>query len=181
MHFAYIIILTPPNFRLSNEQLKPGPFLRTIQTSTRMIWGLKLKFVFSSIIERLHSFPRYQLNKSHGCHVGVPDKRVALKLFSIGTPTWRLWRHVQTLYYDIILWLSILTCAIRSIACVTSVACTKVWSLCISTCCLSVTDVCLWTFVDVWNRTMSSLNFPKHKAWAEIKRTLLTEDVPTSL
>jgi hypothetical protein len=41
-----------------------------------MIWGLKLKFVFSSIIERLHSFPRYQLNKSHGSHVGVPDKRL---------------------------------------------------------------------------------------------------------
>jgi hypothetical protein len=122
-----------------------------------------------------------ELNKSHGCHVGVPDKRVSLNFFSIGTPTWRLWRHVQTLYFDIILWLSILTCAIRSIACVASVASTYVWSLCIITCCFSVTDVCLWTFVDVWNRTMISLNFPKHKAWAEIKRTLLTEDVPTSL
>jgi hypothetical protein len=27
-------------------------------------------------VERLHSFPRDQLNKSHGGHVGVPDKRV---------------------------------------------------------------------------------------------------------
>ena len=28
------------------------------------------------IKERLHSFPRDQLNKSHGGHAGVPDKRV---------------------------------------------------------------------------------------------------------
>jgi hypothetical protein len=106
MHFAYIIILTPPNFRLSHDQLKAGSFLRTIQTGTRMIRGLKPKFVFSSIIERLYSFPRDQLNKSHGCHVGVADKRVSSNFFLIGTPTWRLWRHVQTLYYIIILWFS---------------------------------------------------------------------------
>ena len=29
----------------------------------------------NSGIERLHSFPRDQLNKNHGGHVGVPDKR----------------------------------------------------------------------------------------------------------
>jgi hypothetical protein len=55
-----------------------------------MIWEHKLKFVFSSIIGRLHSFPSDQLNKSHGGHVGIPDKRVSLNFFSIGTPTWRL-------------------------------------------------------------------------------------------
>jgi hypothetical protein len=32
-------------------------------------------------VERLHSFPRDQLNKSHGGHVGVPGKRVKLKFF----------------------------------------------------------------------------------------------------
>jgi hypothetical protein len=49
-------------------------------------------------IERLHSFHRDQLHVRHGSHVGVPDKRIQSKLFWIGTPTWRLWRHVQTLY-----------------------------------------------------------------------------------
>jgi hypothetical protein len=29
-----------------------------------------------NFIERLQSFPRDQLNKSHGGHVGVPDKTV---------------------------------------------------------------------------------------------------------
>jgi hypothetical protein len=32
--------------------------------------------LFSCSIERLHSFPRDQLNKSHCGHFGVPDKRV---------------------------------------------------------------------------------------------------------
>jgi hypothetical protein len=35
-----------------------------------------VKTNFKTAIERLRSFPSDQLNKSHGGHIGVPDKRV---------------------------------------------------------------------------------------------------------
>jgi hypothetical protein len=46
-------------------------------------WGVALFLspvvtvkTITNLIERLHAFPRDQLYKSHGGHVGVPDKRV---------------------------------------------------------------------------------------------------------
>ena len=48
-------------------------------------------------VECFHSEPWDSNDKSHGSHVGVPDKR-SLKFFCTGTTIWRLPRHVQTLY-----------------------------------------------------------------------------------
>jgi hypothetical protein len=49
-----------------------------------LVWNQTRDCNFS--MEPLHLFPRDQLNKSHDGHVGVPDKRIELKFFWIGTP-----------------------------------------------------------------------------------------------
>ena len=40
-------------------------------------------------------------DKEVGGHAGVPFKRIYLKFFCLGTPTWRPWRHMQTPLYSL--------------------------------------------------------------------------------